>query len=233
MTGEPKSGIQCVDFDALLTEALDGLLEGERLAGFERHKAECPACAVLFQEAQQGFDWLHALEEAEPPVHLVHNILAATTGADERAEAAQRQAGKSLWARVKEKVTPRLAPIMSPRFAMSFGMAFFSITMLLSVSGMKLSDLRSIDLSPKGIRRTYYETESRALRYYENIRLVYEIESRVRQLKRATAAPEDKKQEQKPSDRGEGPERRQQNYSRQEREQIMALLERVRLNDRA
>ena len=72
---------------------------------------------------------------------------------------------------------------------MSFGMAFFSITMLLGIAGFHMSDLRHLDLSSKGITKTYYATQARMLRYYENMRLVYEIESRVRDLRRA-ATPE-------------------------------------------
>ena len=68
---------------------------------------------------------------------------------------------------------------------MSFGMAFFSITMLLGIAGFHMSDLRHLDLSSKGVTKTYYATEARVIRYYENIRLVYEIESRVRDLRRA------------------------------------------------
>ncbi len=77
---------------------------------------------------------------------------------------------------------------------MSFGMAFFSITLLLSIAGFHISDLRRLDLSSKGITKTYYSTQARVIRYYDNIRLVYEIESRVRDLRRV-AAPE-KQQEQ-------------------------------------
>src|SRR5208337_3717481 len=40
-------------------------------------------------------------------------------------------------------------------------------------------------VSAKGLQKTYYSTEARVVRYYENIRLVYEIESRVRDLRRA------------------------------------------------
>ena len=61
---------------------------------------------------------------------------------------------------------------------MSFGMAFFSITMLLGIAGFHMSDLRHWDLSSKGIMKTYYDTQARVIRYYENMRLVYEIESR-------------------------------------------------------
>ena len=75
-------------------------------------------------------------------------------------------------------------PVMSmgrqPRFAMSFGMAFFSLSISLSLAGVKVSDVRRVDMRPSAIKRTYYETTGRVVKYYENIRFVYEIESRVR-----------------------------------------------------
>ena len=74
-----------------------------------------------------------------------------------------------------------------PRFAMSFGMAFFSLSISLSLAGVKVSDVRHVDLRPSAIKRTYYETTGRVVKYYENIRFVYEIESRVREFKRVTA----------------------------------------------
>ncbi len=67
---------------------------------------------------------------------------------------------------------------------MSFGMAFFSLSVALSVLGVKPADLRSVSLRPTAIRHTYYNTQARVVRYYENIRFVYEVESRVRELKR-------------------------------------------------
>ena len=47
---------------------------------------------------------------------------------------------------------------------MSFGMAFFSITMLLNVAGFHVTDLKHVDLSTKGIQKAYYTTEARVVR---------------------------------------------------------------------
>jgi hypothetical protein len=96
--------------------------------------------------------------------------------------------------KLKARLAPVFAPVATPRFAMSFGMAFFSITMLLGVAGFHMSDLRRLDFSSKGVTRAYYATQARVIRYYENMRLVYEIESRVRDLKRA-ATPENNTQQ--------------------------------------
>ncbi len=228
MNGEEKFEMQCTDFDVQLSDALDGLLEGERLASFERHKAQCSACSLLYQEAKSGFDWLHTLEEVEPPVNLVHNVIALTSGAEESAAEPIALPRKSWMERWKD----RFAPVMTPRFAMSFGMAFFSISMLMSVAGLKPTDLRHLDLTPKGLRKTYYETQARATRYYENIRLVYEIESRVRQLKNAATSPQGNKTESKPEtnqNQSKDPDRREQNYSRQDQNELLANADRCRI----
>ena len=69
---------------------------------------------------------------------------------------------------------------------MSFGMAFFALSVGLSVAGVKPADLRQVSLRPSAIRHTYYNTQARVVRYYENVRLVYEVESRVAQESSAT-----------------------------------------------
>ncbi len=189
MAGENHPGMQCVEVEALLAEALDGTLQGEQLIGFEAHQQSCTSCRSVVEEAKAGMHWLKGLDEAEPPVHLVHNILAQTIGALPSEHAVVAPRGEGWFDKLKARLAPVFAPVATPRFAMSFGMAFFSITMLLGIAGFKMSDLRHLDLSSKGIMKTYYDTEARIIRYYENMRLVYEIESRVRDLKRA-ATPE-------------------------------------------
>src|SRR5204863_8993502 len=92
--------------------------------------------------------------------------------------------------------SPVVAVARQPRFAMSFGMAFFTLSVTLSLAGVKLSDLRHLDLRPSAVRRNYYETQGRVVKYYENIRFVYEIESRVRQFKQAATPEEQPRQQQ-------------------------------------
>ena len=186
-----SNGMQCQEFDGLLTDALDGVLTGLQLDRFQAHARTCSACGPLFAEVEAGRNWLKDLTEVEPPVSLVTNILASTTGVDtqrlrvnlsapqprvtwvEKAQAWAFEAMQPIWTTVRQ-----------PRFAMSFGMAFFSLSVALSVLGVKPADLRSVSLRPTAIRHTYYNTQARVVRYYENIRFVYEVESRVRELKR-------------------------------------------------
>ncbi len=194
MTDNTQSGMQCVEWEALLADALDGTVHGTRLAGFEAHQQACPVCGAQYQEAVAGMHWLKGLEEVEVPRNLVHNIMVHTAGALPVPRERSVASGESWWGRLKGRIAHVFAPLATPRFAMSFGMAFFSITMILNIAGFHVSDLKHLDLSAKGIERTYYTTQARAVRYYENIRLVYQIESRVRDLRRA-ARPEEKQEE--------------------------------------
>ncbi len=233
MSGETKFEMQCAEFDALLADALDGVLTGEKLARFDRHKTDCRACNVLFSEAEAGLNWMSALDEVEPPKMLVHNILAATSGTEVATGMAEVAAKKSLIERLRERLSPHVAPVFTPRFAMSFGMAFFSLTLMMNFLDIKVSNIRKWDLSPRGISRTYEETQARVVKYYDNIRLVYEIESRVRELRRAAGSdsneqkqqtePTNKQQKQDNSTRNPD-ERREQNYSRGDSTTVMADL---------
>lgn len=235
MSGETKSRMQCAEFDALLADALDGTLTGGKMAEFDRHKDECATCGPMFAEAKAGLNWLEALDEVEPPRNLVHNILVATSGVTEAARATEL-AKQPWWDRVRTWVMPHVSPLFTPRFAMSCAMGFFSLSMVMNVAGIRVKDL-----TPKGLTRTYYQNQARVVKYYENIRLVYEIESRVRDLKRAAGTSSDnsdsntnQKQQQKESPKDEKqnntnrvPEQKQyQNYSREKDDVVLVALDR-------
>jgi hypothetical protein len=214
MPSENQSGMQCVECEGLLAEAIDGALHGSTLAAFEAHQQSCGSCRAMVEEATAGMHWLKGLDEAEPPRHLVHNILTQTIGALPSEHAVLPERGDGWFDKLKGRLAPIFAPVATPRFAMSFGMAFFSITMLLSIAGLHISDIRRIDLSSKGITKTYYSTQARVIRYYENIRLVYEIESRVRDLRRVTT-PEKQPEEPAPKSQPKSENRQDKNHQNQ------------------
>jgi hypothetical protein len=235
MPGEPKNGMQCGEFDALLSEALDNAatLTGPKLESFQAHARVCAVCGPLLAEADAGLRWLKSLAEVEPPANLVHNILVATTGHESKRVAVHDKAEASWVDRVADWLRPVFAPVLAvsrqPRFAMSFGMAFFSLSISLSLAGVKVSDVRHVDLRPSAIKRTYYETSGRVVKYYENIRFVYEIESRMRELKRVTApaepSPKEQNKEQKNNNTsGEPDQNQERNYSQGENQPVLASL---------
>ena len=240
MAGQQDNRMHCAEFDALLSQAIDGTLAGERLATFEAHGRDCKLCGPLLQEADAGRTWLKSTVEVEPPEDLVTNILLRTSGVLTRQRAGQRVT-TSWMDRVGELASAIFSPVVAvarqPRFAMSFGMAFFTLSVTLSLAGVKLSDLRHLDLRPSAVRRNYYETQGRVVKYYENIRFVYEIESRVRQFKQAATPAEqpreqpqndnnDRKDKEKDKNNTSGqPEQKQErNYSQEGNQPVFASL---------
>ena len=236
MDGKTHNGMQCIEFEALLADAIDGTLEAPRMDSFKTHAAGCPDCGPLFAQAQAGLSWLKSLPEIEPPRHLVHNILVATSGVE---TAEERVAARRGWKqRFADWISPVLVPfwgtVRQPRFAMSFGMAFFSLSLVLNISGLKLRDLRHVDLRPVALQNTaargYYDARGKVVRYYENMRLVYELQSRVRDLRNATR-PEEQPRQQQQQDRQKHrddtsgqPERRNQDYSADRTGNLLAVL---------
>jgi hypothetical protein len=194
MRNENQNPIQCAQFEALLTDALDGTLAADAAARFHQHRVACPNCALMFDEAQSGMALLRSLSEADAPANLVHNILVATSGArvEETAGAEPARTGARKWF---ARVRPFFAPVLRPRFAMSAAMAFCSLSVVLSLSGVKLKNLSAADFTPSALRdtavRAYEETSARAHRYWDNLRFVYEVESRVRELKNAPPQQEE------------------------------------------
>ena len=232
MPEQTSNGMLCHEFDILLADAFDGILSGSQLDRFQAHARACPACGPLFADAEAGRNWLKSLTEVEPPAGLVENILASTTGiaTSRLRHLAPSTRLRTSWlerlpASIAGLVDPIWATVRQPRFAMSFGMAFFSLSAVLSIAGIKPADVRQVSLRPAAIRHAYYNTQARVIRYYENIRFVYEVESRVREFKRATtpAEPAPEKQKIRKNDTSGEPEQKQErNYSQSDNHLILA-----------
>jgi len=228
-----SNGMICNEFDALLADMMDGLLTGARLESFREHSKVCSNCGALFVEAEAGRNWLKSLTEVEAPAGLVESVLASTTGiASGRlgAAALTTQPRVSWLERVQAWVSGLAEPvwgtIRQPRFAMSFGMAFFALSVGLTVLGVKPADVRQISLRPTALRHSYNMTQARVVRYYENIRFVYEVESRVREFRRSVAPAEPgpaKTTKEHKNDTSKEPEQKQErNYSETENHLILA-----------
>jgi hypothetical protein len=198
MNKDLQNGLTCSQFEALLAEAFDDDGQGIPPQGFpsktreafEAHRLSCTNCALLYAEAQEGMLLLRALQEVEPPRNLVHNILAATSRVESAVSAVPEHAGTGWWQRLQQSLrVPRLGFLHS-RFVTSFGMAFFSLSLTLSLAGVRVSDLAKVDWHPGALRKSvvlqYTQIEAKVMRYYDNMRLVYEVQSRVQQLKKVT-----------------------------------------------
>lgn len=198
------SRLTCAQVEGMLLDAADGLLLPDEQTHFELHLAECPACSKLYADVRQGSAWMDILKEAPPvpPADLVHRILTRTSG-DATAAAeftAQAAHAASLFGDSRSKVLPFQVPVhllqpqtrmqrmvhavMQPRFVMTAAMAFFSLALTLNLAGVRLSAFRVGDLRPTNLKKKYWAANSRVVQYYDNLRVVYELESRVREMQR-------------------------------------------------
>jgi len=241
MPEETKREMECTEFEALLSDALDGdgQLSGARKESFEAHRRVCAICGPLFAEVQAGQKWLRSLEAVEPPAYLVRNILAATSGVVSRRSLAAAMAdGRTTprGERVREWwdsfsatfFRPVAAFVRQPRFVMSFGMIFFSFSLALNAVGVKAKDVAKIDLRPAAVRHAYNGAQVWVVQHYENIRFVYEIESKLRELKRANPPaeplPAEPKEHRKNDTSGQPEQRQDRNYSREDSQIVLAAI---------
>lgn len=84
--------------------------------------------------------------------------------------------------RMALRLRPITHTVLQPRFMMTAAMAFFSIALTLNVAGIRLNEIHSSDLRPSSLRRSFYQANAHVVRYYDNLRVVYKLESRVHDL---------------------------------------------------
>ncbi len=181
----------CGLWETLLADALDGLLRPEDEVTFSSHMAVCASCTALFEEARRGREWLEFLSpEPEVPAGLLDKIL-AQTGPGHTSEYKLATADNVIpmvipaWQR--PGMMGRVRRFAEPRLLMTAAMAFFSIALTLNMTGVKLTDFRLSNLRPTAVRsfmeRRLTMASTPIIRYYDHLRLVYEVESRMREIR--------------------------------------------------
>jgi hypothetical protein len=225
----------CGQWETLLADALDGLLRPEDEATFSAHMAGCEACSALFEQARRGREWLEFLSpEPETPEGLLDKILAQTgpgqqagyglmAGEGHGAPALpggiplQRGAATSVPAWHRPGFMGFVRRFAEPRLMMTAAMAFFSIALTLNLTGVRLSNLKAANLRPSAVRsymqRQFTIASTPIVRYYDHLRFVYEVQSRMRELRRTTELPQNQPQ---PDSKPAGPGESKQNPARKD-----------------
>jgi len=192
----------CGQWETLLADALDGLLQPEDEATFTAHMAGCKACAALFDEARRGREWLEFLSpEPEVPAGLLDKIL-AQTGPGQVAGFGLTPDGTdvlpvspvggvaSIPAWQQPGFIGQVRRFAEPRLLMTAAMAFFSIALTLNLTGVRLNELRLANFRPAAVRsfmeRRIMTASVPIVRYYDHLRYMYEVETRMRELRLTT-----------------------------------------------
>jgi Putative zinc-finger len=188
----------CGQWEILLPDALDGHLTPEEEAQFQEHMAACPACTALYAESRKGREWLEFLApEPEIPAGLVDRILAKTGPGHAQAlplagmPMPMPAGGVPIELLTAKWQKPGFMGFVSrfaePRLMMTGATAFFSIALTMNMLGVRLTSLRLSDLRPTAMRSFMERQLTMAsvpiIRYYDHLRFVYEVESRVRELR--------------------------------------------------
>ena len=203
----------CGQWETLLADAMDGLLRPEDEAIFSSHMAGCVNCTTLFEEARQGREWLEFLSpEPEVPAGLLDKLLAQTGPGQAAGMGLVTPAGNVVPVTLvaqRQSVMARIRRFAEPRLLMTAAMAFFSIALTLNLTGVRLSRIHLSDLKPTSVKmyveRQFTTASTPIIRYYDHLRFVYELQSRVREMRRTTqngSGNQDQDQK-KPSNPGE------------------------------
>jgi hypothetical protein len=175
--------MNCADVEILLAEYVDGTLHREARSAVKGHLDACVACRDLAHDAAGAVAFIQRASEVEAPPELLTRILFEVghgpSSSVVKPPVAQRWFGKLFgsW----------LGPVFQPRFAM--GMA---TTLLFLATLIHGKQLRPADLNPSKLwtatEMQVSRTWERGVKYYENLRLVFEIQTRLKQWNDETAS---------------------------------------------
>jgi anti-sigma factor ChrR (cupin superfamily) len=178
--------MKCAELESLLCDYVDGTLTPSERATVELHLETCNGCRMLVEDSKAALEFMSTAAAPEPPPALVNSILhEARTG---KASPIRRSGAVSWIGRLFE-------PILQPKFAMGMAMTILSFSMLGRLAGIEVRRLTPQDLEPARVWATLedkaYRTWDRAKKYYESLRVVYEIQQTLNDWSESQAASPD------------------------------------------
>jgi len=169
--------MNCGEIEILLADYVDGTLHGEQKSAVEAHLAECAGCAELARDSAAAVTFMERAADVEAPPELVTRLLFEVTAGPSHSvikpSLARRLFGK--W----------LEPILEPRYAMSMAMTVLSFAMLFHFAGINPRQLTAADLDPVKVWTMAEDRVTRVwergMKYYQSLRVVFEIQSRLKE----------------------------------------------------
>lgn len=169
--------MNCAQLETVLCEYLDGVLNAEQRARAEEHLAACASCAALARDAAAAAEFLDRVPGVEPPPELLTKILF-------HAPRAPAVGGRRRWS-PRNWLGGWLTPLLQPRLAMGMAMTILSFSLVGRIIGLPQRQLTAEDIHPAkiilAIEEKLQRGWDRAVKYYENLRLVYQIQAQLEQ----------------------------------------------------
>jgi hypothetical protein len=181
----------CQEVESRLSEYLDGELSAEDEAACAAHIAGCDSCRELVASVRGLVGAMHAIEPVALPLGLVPAILERTLGPKSEARGWRTWLG---W----------LRPVWQPRFAYGALTVMLTVMVLSQALGIQwrkptLADLNPVNLYRDADRQVHL-VYARGAKYFGDLRVVYEIESKLRSLE-----PEQQQQQKAPEAQPKAP----------------------------
>jgi hypothetical protein len=168
----------CEQTEARLSDYLDGLLQPAEQTAFDLHVNACERCTPLVASVSHVLGTLHTLEQVEPSPQLVSSILTATLGPQS-------------WRNAKRW----LRSFQSPRFVYSVVSVAATFIVILTASGFSWKKPKLADLAPATIYRNAdrqaHLVYARSTKFVSDLRVVYEIQSRMNENEQNPATREE------------------------------------------
>lgn len=160
----------CVLTEERLSDHLDGLLSPAEAAAFSAHLSGCEQCGKLVAQVGGLVNRMQRLEPLEAPPQLVIKIIAATLGPRTQKRSSRRWFG---W----------IPGLWQPRFTMGLATVAATLVIVVYASGMSPAKLKKVDMSPASVlraaNRQVHLTYARSAKFVNDLRVVYEIQSRL------------------------------------------------------
>ena len=164
----------CTEFEELICDYVDGTLSAAVKAEVERHLEACPACAELAKDSAAAVSFMERAADVEPPPELITKILFDAPWAKKTPSRSRSWLG--------ERFGKLIAPVIQPRFVMGMAMTILSFSILsrfVPVQQIKASDLRPAEIWA-GLDDRAHRAWARSLKYYENLKVVYQVQTMLR-----------------------------------------------------
>jgi hypothetical protein len=165
--------MRCAELEALLCDYVDGTLADAQRSLVERHLSECASCRSLVADARAALEFVVRTPPVEPPPELVTRILF------------QIPTSTQVRTGILGVLAARLRPLLQPRFAMGMAMTILSFSMLGRFAGLGPRQLSPAELHParvlQALDNTAHRAWERARKFYLSLRLVYEIQTQLRE----------------------------------------------------
>jgi anti-sigma factor RsiW len=171
--------MNCGDFESKLADYIDGTLGEAERAALETHASACPVCREFMAEVMDAAAFLKRVEEVEPPAPLITRIAYQSPQGRTRTHFEKQGFLSGL-------ASKWLSPILQPKLVMGMAMTVLSFAMLGRCTGEYPQHLQSADINPVRVWGSMEEkavrVKDRLVKNYENLRVVYEIETRLKDL---------------------------------------------------